>query len=107
MLESPITIGPTAPITEALEIMQQNQIGCLPVVQNNQLIGLIMEQHFLKITGRLINRLSKGQELKLQDSLKKSVKSKRKVQKVVKKVEKANVSKATKPRKTNKKTKKS
>ena len=107
MLENPITIEPTAPITEALEIMQEKQIGSLPVVQNNELVGIIVEQAFLKITGRLIRRLSEGQELKVQDSLKKSVKSKRKVQKVIKKVEKAKVSKAAKSRKTTKKRKKS
>ena len=57
MLESPLTIGPNATILEAMEKMRSNRIGCLPVVQGNELIGLITEMDFLRITGRLIERL--------------------------------------------------
>jgi CBS domain-containing protein len=42
---------------EAMHTMRQNKIGCLPVTQNGELIGIITEMDFLRISGRLIERL--------------------------------------------------
>jgi len=57
MNNNPLTIDPNATILEAMSIMRKNMIGCLPVVQNGELIGIITEMDFLKISGRLIERL--------------------------------------------------
>jgi CBS domain-containing protein len=57
MNKNPLTIDPNATINEAMQIMRKNMIGCLPVVQNGELIGIITEMDFLKIAGRLIERL--------------------------------------------------
>jgi predicted transcriptional regulator len=57
MNQNPLTIDPNATILEAMSIMRKNMIGCLPVVQNGELIGIITEMDFLKISGRLIERL--------------------------------------------------
>ncbi len=57
MIENPLTIGPNASILEAMSIMRKSKIGCLPVVQNSELIGIITEMDFLRISGRLIERL--------------------------------------------------
>ena len=57
MIENPFTVGPNATILEAMAIMRNNKIGCLPVVQNGELIGIITEMDFLRISGRLIERL--------------------------------------------------
>ncbi len=57
MIEDPIVISPEATIIEALKIMRRKKIGCLPVVQGKELIGMITEKQFLKISGRLIERL--------------------------------------------------
>ena len=57
MIENPLTIGPDATIIEAMVKMRENQIGSLPVVKNGELIGIITEMDFLKISGRLIERL--------------------------------------------------
>ena len=57
MNKNPLTIDPNATILEAMSIMRKNMIGCLPVVQNDELIGIITEMDFLKISGRLIERL--------------------------------------------------
>lgn len=59
MINSPITIHPKATIIEALRTMRENKIGCLPVVQNDELIGIITEMDFLRISSRLIERLEK------------------------------------------------
>jgi CBS domain-containing protein len=57
MVKKPITITPTNTILEAMNIMRENKIGCLPVVQNGELVGIITEMDFLRITGRLLMRM--------------------------------------------------
>lgn len=57
MIEDPIIISPKASILEALQIMRKERIGCMPVVQDTELIGIITEMDFLRISGRLIERL--------------------------------------------------
>ena len=57
MNEKPLTIGPNASLIEAMSIMRKHKIGCLPVVKNDELIGIITEMDFLRISGRLIERL--------------------------------------------------
>ena len=59
MISKPITIGPKATIMQAMQLMRENKIGCLPVVQDKELIGFITEMDFLRISGRLIERLEK------------------------------------------------
>lgn len=59
MIENPITIEPSATINEAMQVMRRNEIGCLPVVKEGELIGMITETEFLKVSSRLIERLEK------------------------------------------------
>jgi len=58
MITDPLTIDPAASIMEALRIMQQHEIGCLPVTKGGELIGVITEVDFLRITARLMERLA-------------------------------------------------
>jgi CBS domain-containing protein len=57
MNRSPITADPNMTIIEAMNLMRKQQIGCLPVVKGGELIGIITEMDFLRISGRLIERL--------------------------------------------------
>ncbi len=57
MLTDPITIGPSASIVEAMEIMRTRKIGGLPVVKDGELIGMITVLNLLQVTGRLIKQL--------------------------------------------------
>lgn len=59
MIKNPITIHPEASILEAIEIMDEQQIGCLPVIKNNHLVGVITEQNYMTITKRLLRLLDK------------------------------------------------
>jgi CBS domain-containing protein len=59
MIKNPLTIHPEATILEAMNLMQENRIGCLPIVKNNKLVGIITEQNYMEITRGLIVRLSK------------------------------------------------
>lgn len=63
MIRNPITIHPEASILEAIEIMDQQQIGCLPVVKNNRLVGIITEQNYMTITKRLLRLLDKKKSI--------------------------------------------
>jgi CBS domain-containing protein len=57
MIKTPIVIEPGKSIIEALHIMREKKIGCLPVVTEGELIGIITEMDFLRISARLIERL--------------------------------------------------
>ena len=58
MLKNPLTVGPDMTIVKAMELMRDNRVGCLPVVkEDGELIGIITEMDFLRISGRLIERL--------------------------------------------------
>jgi CBS domain-containing protein len=59
MIRDPVTVSPDTNIGEALEIMRERRIGSLPVVQGNELVGIITAMDFLRITGRLLQRLEK------------------------------------------------
>ena len=67
MINNPITIHPEASIIEAMEIMQDQQIGCLPVVKNSRLVWIITEDNFLNISRRLIKALAKENKNKKED----------------------------------------
>ena len=67
MIQHPITVHPHATIMEALNIMRSKRIGCLPVVDQKQLIGIITEMDFLRITSRLLERLESIEEEEEED----------------------------------------
>ena len=59
MIEKPLTITPNATIVEAMKIMRENKAGCLPVVKNGELMGIITEMDYLRVAGRLIEQMEK------------------------------------------------
>lgn len=59
MITKPVTVTPEATIMEAMGKMRKHNIGCLPVVKGKELVGIITEMDFLRITSRLMERLEK------------------------------------------------
>lgn len=59
MIEKPVTVTPETPIMDAMHKMQEHRVGCLPVVKGKELVGVITEMDFLRITSRLMERLEK------------------------------------------------
>lgn len=57
MIKNPITVTPDTTIIQAMHTMRDNKIGCLPVVKGEELIGVITEMEFLRISGRLMESL--------------------------------------------------
>ncbi len=60
MINEPITISENTNIIDALELMREKKIGCLPVVNGSQLIGIITEMDFVMISARLIERMKEN-----------------------------------------------
>jgi len=56
MIKDPTTIAPMETIKSAMKLMRTKDIGCLPVVNNGELAGIITEQDVLRISSRLIER---------------------------------------------------
>ncbi|HQU85103.1 MAG TPA: CBS domain-containing protein [Pyrinomonadaceae bacterium] len=54
MRKNLITIAPETPTLEALQIMREKNIGCLPVVNNGKLVGLITAYDFLTVSTKLL-----------------------------------------------------
>ena len=60
MIDKPFTIKPNATLLESLNLMREHRIGCLPVVNDdNELIGVITEMDFLRISTRLLEKFDK------------------------------------------------
>jgi len=53
MKAEPVTVSSTTPTLEALEIMRDNKVGCLPVVDDDQLVGIVTSYDFLDASARL------------------------------------------------------
>lgn len=55
------TIEPDASIEEAGNIMIDNKMGCLPVVENDKLVGILTESDFVKyVVGEELAEVSEG-----------------------------------------------
>ena len=57
MIKDPVTISMDTSILQAIKLMKEKNIGSLPVVEDQELVGIVTERNFLQITGRLIERL--------------------------------------------------
>ena len=55
MVSDPVTVTPETPIVEGVKLMRDRQIGTLPVVRDEQLVGVITERDFIQIAGQLLD----------------------------------------------------
>jgi len=55
MTTNVFTIHPEHSVREAVQIMIDKKVGCLPVVENGQLIGLLSESDCLRYLARLLD----------------------------------------------------
>jgi CBS domain-containing protein len=53
MKTNPITIGPSTPTLEAIRMMREHKVGCLPVVENDRLVGIVTAYDFLAFSAKL------------------------------------------------------
>lgn len=61
MKTDPLTVSSSTPTLEAMEMMQNNKIGCLPVVDDGRLVGILTSYDFLAGAARIFREyLSKS-----------------------------------------------
>jgi len=56
MKPNPTTVTSSIPTLEAIEIMRRSGIGCLPVVDDNRLVGIVTSYDFLTATASLFKQ---------------------------------------------------
>lgn len=56
MKANPTSVTSTTPTLEAIEIMRRSGIGCLPVVDDGQLVGIVTSYDFLTATASIFKR---------------------------------------------------
>jgi CBS domain-containing protein len=49
-----VTVSPSTPTLEAMRVMKERRVACLPVVENGRLVGILSERDFMKIFGQLL-----------------------------------------------------
>jgi CBS domain-containing protein len=59
MVKNPITVTPETLIIDAIKLMRDKKIGCLPVLRERKLVGIITEHDFMKVSERLMREFSK------------------------------------------------
>jgi len=62
MIVDPISISPETLTTNALSIMKENKISCLPVVKGKKLVGIVTEHDFVDISAQLFKEILSQKE---------------------------------------------
>ncbi len=55
MTRDPLTISPDAPLVTAIELMQQSRVGCLPVIENGALVGILTRSDLVDALQRMLS----------------------------------------------------
>jgi len=53
MKAEPVSVAPETPTLEAIRLMREKKIGCLPVVRDGRLVGIVTAQDFLALSAEL------------------------------------------------------
>jgi CBS domain-containing protein/gamma-glutamyl:cysteine ligase YbdK (ATP-grasp superfamily) len=53
MVPNPVTVSPATATLDAMQTMREQRIGCLPVVEMDQLVGIVTSYDFLEAAARL------------------------------------------------------
>ena len=56
MTTDPVTVAPDTATVEAIRLMRESQLACLPVVENGKLVGLVTEHDLIVVSSHLLER---------------------------------------------------
>jgi len=56
MVKDPVIVSPSTSSLEAIEIMRSHRVGCLPVVESDQLVGIVTSYDFLEASAKLFQQ---------------------------------------------------
>ncbi|HEX8889280.1 MAG TPA: CBS domain-containing protein [Pyrinomonadaceae bacterium] len=59
MKANPLTVTPQTPTLEAINLMRENHVGCLPVTEAGRLVGIVTAYDFLSASARLFEKYLK------------------------------------------------
>lgn len=54
MVRDPVSVPPDMPTADAVQLMRTHKISALPVVRDDQLVGIITERDFIDVAGQLL-----------------------------------------------------
>jgi len=60
MARSPITVRPEQSVLEAAKLLYAKRLGCLPVIQDNELVGIITTTDMLKVLAQILEKSDTG-----------------------------------------------
>jgi len=60
MRRNVITASPDTRVLEAIRIMRENRVACLPVVENERLVGIVTEHDFMELAAELLEERLRG-----------------------------------------------
>jgi CBS domain-containing protein len=60
MNRDPVTVSPGSSTLEAIELMRQHEISCLPVVSDDHLVGVITERDLMNVAATLLEQQLKS-----------------------------------------------
>jgi CBS domain-containing protein len=58
MIKNPVTVTPETLTVDAAAVMHKNKIGCLPVVKDGKLVGIVTEHDFMNVSAHLLRELN-------------------------------------------------
>lgn len=62
MQRDPVSATPETPTLEAIRLMREHRIGCLPVVHEGKLVGIVTEHDLVTLAAPLLERFLSGSE---------------------------------------------
>ncbi len=60
MTSDPVTVSPDTPTLDAIKIMREQRVGCLPVVNDDKLVGILTERDLIEVAAQLLEDHLKG-----------------------------------------------
>lgn len=61
MIEAPVTVSPATKTLEAMHLMREQKVGCLPVVEDGRLVGIITQSDLIRVSSHLLEKFLKGE----------------------------------------------
>ena len=57
MKEDPLVVTPDTSTVEAIRIMREERLSCLPVTKDGKLVGILTEHDLIVVASRLLEKL--------------------------------------------------
>jgi len=63
MVREPVTVSPDTPTLDAIKLMAEHRVACLPVVEEGRLVGVVSDRDYARLARRLLERaIQEGSE---------------------------------------------